>query len=241
MDTLFWTRSNPNIAVEHTTKKYFGKYLYKVVVYCPAGRLIDGKGTIETELAHRREVSKNINPGGWWGNRFNKDLDNADPKLLAKLRDIRHDRTLGIKLRVEEPRIQIYAETNDQLVDFVNTHIGKAQLNRLESVAGPIDESAEDILNTGAILRKTDIGYRYKVILRDGRYTPEIKRQLFEYLTNLGPEIQLPKSARQMLQKNNNFIWNLYFYSQDPQINSFINLISPGIVSNCHELVVMSK
>lgn len=242
MDTSFWIQYNPKISVTHTTKKFFGKYLYKLVVYCPAGRLIDSKPNVlmADALAHRREVSKNVNHGGWWGYRYNKDLENADISFLNLIRDIRQNRTLGVKLRVEEPRIQIYAETDKQLHDLVNKHFDTAHSIYVESVSGPEDAVAESILNSGAIIRKTDLGYKYKVILRDGKYDTQIKESLLSYLNNLGPDdVKLSKTGFEMLQKSSSFIWNLYFFTNDPSVTTFLNLISPGIVSNIHELVVL--
>ena len=243
MDTSFWIQYNPKIEVTHTTKKYFGKYLYKLVVYCPAGRLIDSKPTVSMAdaLAHRREVTKSINHGGWWGNRYSRDIDNANVEFLSQLQIIRHDRSLGIKLRVEEPRIQIYADSMDKLENLVNTYFDSKWNIFVESVAGPKDSEAEAVLNSGAIIRKNDVGYQYKIIIRDGRYTAETKTSLLNYLTNLEPgDIKLPSSGREMLTKSNGFIWNMYLYTNDPSIADFLNIISPGIVSNCHKLVIRS-
>jgi hypothetical protein len=242
MDTLFWIQCNPKIQIDHTTKKYFGQYLYKIVLYSPAGRLIDSKESIQKALEHRRVLMREVNHGGWWGSRNNRDLDHADVELLIVLRNVRHDCELGLKLRVEEPRIQIYAKTNEQLQDFVSNFLNVAQRSKIESISGPADAVAEQVLNTGAIIRKTNIGYRYKIILRDGRYTKEIKSQILNYFNNLGPDqIHLPRAAQNMLKNTNSFIWNVYFYSNDLRINDFINLIQPGIISNYHELVVIDK
>jgi hypothetical protein len=242
MDTSFWIQCNPKITVDHTTKKYFGKFLYKLVVYCPAGRLIDAKGPMLAALEHRRDIAKNINHGGWWGNRSYKDLENADVEFLNTLREIRHDRSIGIKLRVEEPMVQIYADSDAALQMFVNKHFSSNQKTYVRSISGPVDSAAEAVLNSGAIIRKENNGYQYKIILKDGRYTPEIKQSLLNYLENQGPEqIQIPRSARNMLSKSTGFIWNLYFYSNDANIITFLNLISPGIVSNYHKLVVLSN
>ena len=239
MDTSFWLQYSPKITVEHTVKKYFGKYLYKLVLYAPAGRLIDSKGSMTTALEHRKTVHKNINHAGWWGHRNNKDLDRADTDLLDQLRDIRHDRSLGLKLRVEEPRVQIYATTEQQLQNLVNTHFAKWG-QCIEGVSGPEDANAEAVLNTGAIIRKNDVGYRYKIILKDGRYATETKQQILHYLVSLGlNEVKLSNTAMQMLDTGSNYMWNLYFYANDTRITSFLELISPGIISNTHELIVM--
>ena len=239
MDTLFWTQCNPNVAIDYTTKKYFGRYLYKIVVYAPAGRLIDSKDSLDQALEHRRHIVKNINYGGYWGMRRNRDLDRADIAFLEKLRNFRHDKSLNIKLRVEEPRIQIYCNSEDELKDLVNAHFSQTEKFYIESFSGPESAYSENLLNSGAIIRRTDIGYRYKVIIKDGRYSSEVKSQLLSYLKNVGNEqVKLPTTGLEMLSKSTGFIWNLYFYTNDLNVITFINLISPGIVSNSHELVI---
>lgn len=237
MDTSFWIRCNPKITVEHTVKKFYGNFLYKIVVYCPAGRLIDGKGAMTALLEHRKNVYKHINQSGWWGHRQNRDLDHADLALLDTLRGIRKNSS-NIKLRVEEPRVQIYAATEDELVNLVLDHL-QPFVKCIESVAGPSNEEAAEVLNSGAIIRKTDNGYRHKIILRDGRYTTEIKESILQYLNQLQLEqVGITTSCREMLTKPNSYLWNCYLYTNDPSITTFLNLISPGIVSNIHELVV---
>lgn len=242
MDISFWIQCNPKITVDHTVKKFYGKFLYKLVVYCPAGRLIDAKGPMDAALEHRRVMAKNVNYGGWWGNRNHRDLENADVEFLTMLREVRHDRGLGIKLRIEEPMIQVYADSDAALQTFVNTHFAANQKQYVRSISGPADQAAESVLNAGAIIRKENNGYRYKIILKDGRYTAEIKQNLLAYLENQGPEqVQISSSARVMLSKSTGYVWNLYFYSNDVNMITFLNLISPGIVSNYHELVVLSN
>ena len=237
MDTSFWIRCNPKLTVEHTVKKFYGKYLYKIVVYCPAGRLIDNKGPMDKELTRRKEIYKHVNQSGWWGLRQNRDLDRADVGLLDTLRTIRKNPS-GIKLRVEEPRVQIYAATEDELVNLVIDHL-QPYVKHIESIAGPANEEAAEILNSGAIIRKTDNGYTHKVILRDGRYGADVKETILSYLDSLQIEIVgVPESCRNMFTKSTSYVWNCYFYTNDPSVTTFLTLIQPGLVSNIHELVV---
>lgn len=237
MDTSFWIRCNSKITVDHTVKKYYGRYLYKIVLYCPAGRLIDGKGRMTDLLEHRRSVYKHINQSGWWGARQNRDLDNADIFLLDVMRTIRKN-SAGIKLRVEEPRIQIYANSEDELVNLVLDHL-QPFVKHIEAISGPANDTDAELLNSGAIIRKTDNGYSHKVILRDGRYGAEVKEAILNYLETLQVEVVgIPASCRAMFEKTTSYVWNCYFYTNDPSVTTFLNLIQPGIVSNCHELVV---
>lgn len=241
MDTLFWAQCSPNITVEHTSKKYYNKYLYKIVVYCPAGRLIDSKGPMDQELENRKGIYKHISSSfiqtGWWGHRHSRDLVHADISLLDTLRTIRKT-AINIKLRVEEPRIQIYAENEEDLMKLVTDYLQPYSKN-IEAFAGPMDESAAEILNSGAIIRRTNNGYSHKVILRDGRYGADIKETILKYLEDLQIEtVGIPRSCRAMFTKSSSYVWNCYFYTNDPSVTIFLNLIQPGLVSNCHELVI---
>jgi hypothetical protein len=242
MDTSFWIQCNPKIKIENTAKKYFNEYLYKLVLYAPVGRIIDAKGTVEQALEHRKVMTKNINHAGWWGQRFSKDLENANVELLAKLREIRQDRALGLKLRVEEPRIQIYAKTADELVKLVKEQFDPDWYQYVETVAGPANKVCEDLLNSGGIIRKTNNGFKYKVIIRDGRYGDDTKRNVLNYLINLGEEqAHVTSTVFDMLHKpGNSYIWNAYFYVNDPNVTSFISLMSPGMIGNIHELIVVA-
>lgn len=239
MDTSFWIQCNPDISVEHTNKKYFGKYLYKIAVYCPGGRLIEAKGSLDKELERRKNIIRTINYGGWWGGNRNRDLDHADLSFLSALRTIKLEKNPDIRMRVEEPMIQIYANDEEILKNLVLTRFESQHKGYIKNIARPENAEAEQQLNQGAIIRKLDNGYRYKIILKDGRYGAEIKQAILNYLSGLGSDMaSLPKSCKDMLSRDSVFMWNVYFYSNDPSVNTFLELIAPGIVSNCHELVV---
>jgi len=237
MATLFWTQCNPKIARDTTTKKYFGRYLYKIVLYCPGGRIVDGKRSVADELEHRRMVNQHITQS-WWHERQNRDLAQADVDLLTQIRILRLLKTPGTMMRIEEPRVQIYAETEDILINLVTDHL-QPFVTKIESVAGPADAVAEQILNSGAIIRKKDNGYRYKVIIRDGKYSADLKANVYSYLQNIGSDlVKIPASGVTMLNRTTSYVWNLYFYTNDPSVVTFLNLMHPGLVSNIHELVI---
>ena len=241
MDINFWTQSNPNIKFEQTHKKYYAKYLYKLVLYAPVARIIHSKVSIDHAFAHRKNMVRDINYAGWWGGRNKtKDLDNADLAFLQQLKDLASDQTLDIRMRVEEPRVQIYAKTESVLIQLVNSKLSPHWLKYIEAVAGPENKAAESLLNQNAILRKKHNGFQYKVMLRDGRYGAVLKQQILNYLDNLGTDVvKVTPSVRGMLnQSNNQYLWNAYFFTNDPNIVSFIGLMSPGMIGNIHELVV---
>ena len=239
MDISTWTRFSPKITVEYTTKKYYGKYLYKIIMYAPAGRIIDGKNSdLAKALEHRNYIANHIKYSWGAGSNYHRDLDKADVQFLQTLRHIKKN-VAGIKMRIEEPRVQIYAATEDELVNLVLDHLQPFR-KYLETVSGPENTECAEILDSGAILRKKNIGYTHKVLIRDGRYNPESKASILNYLESLGTNlIKVPQSGLDMLTKKSEYIWNLYFYTNDPSVLTFLNLIHPGLVLNCHELVVV--
>jgi hypothetical protein len=242
MDTSYWIRYNPKITVEHTVKKYFSQYLYRLCVYAPGARSINSKRSIRDDIDVRNYLSENI---GIWtsGSIYGKAIDplkDVDFDFLEILQQIKQqDKSLNIKFRIEEPRLQIYAESEDTLKHIVDTYLLN-NLLYLESITGPQDIAAINILNAGGIIRKTDLGYQYKVLLHDGRYSVETKTSILNYLNNLGIDtVRIPAGPKRGLSSTNGFLWNCYYYTNDLGINSFIHLIAPGAISNYHELVVM--
>ena len=142
------------------------------------------------------------------------------------------------------------AEANDidwkqrlELQNLVIDHFQFFPHSYVLSISSPDDAAAEQALNSGAILRKTDIGFKYKVLLKDGRYPPEVKQSILQYILNLGTEeIKISEACFNMLSKTtSNYIWNFYFYVNDPKLVTFLDLMSPGMVSNIHEIVILDN
>jgi hypothetical protein len=236
MDISFWTQFNPKIEIAHTTKKYFNQYLYKLVVYAPGGRTIESKDIANT-IEHRKVWDKDMNHFGWWG-RKTRDLEDADIAFLEHIRQLKQDQTINKRIRVEEPWIQIYTESEDDLVEIVDQEPGLFK-KYAHGLAGPEDSYIAEILNSGAIIKKTDNGYRYKVILKDGFYSQEVRGQLYNYFNTADKEtVKITGGLSRALQSPGGYMWSLYFYANDLAIITFLNLISPGLVTNIHELVV---
>ena len=238
MATSFWTRCNPNISIETTTKKFFGRFLYKLVVYAPGSRSVDSKYGIDRDLERRKEMynDQGTHRYSWWYRR-NDTVNQAIADQLYKIKELKDNRTnLNILVRIEEPRIQIYSESIEQLEQIVNEYF-KDYKSSVEAISEPASVESTELLNSGAILTKKSNGYRYKVIVRDGKYTIDTKLQILNYLESLDDLVKLPHSMYLMMRKESGYIWNCYFYTNDTGIISFLSLISPNLVSNIHELV----
>lgn len=240
MDTLFWTQCKQNIEFKYTTKKFYGRFLHKLSVYAPAGRLIEKEWeNIHEALARRREYAeRRVNWGGSWWTNGAKALD-ADPEFLELLGSIKHH-SPNLRFRIEEPKVAIYAATEQELKDLVTKNFKPNQVLYLQEYCGPESAIAEAHLNSGAILRRKDNEYRYKVIIRDGRYSIETKSAMYNYLVNSG-ETFITNGCKDQLTKDFTYIWNMFFYTNDKDVIHFINLIAPDSIANIHELVVMDN
>ena len=239
MDTLFWTRSNPKILIKQTTKKYYEQYLYKLTIYSPAGRLIYDKNHLENCLNLRDHYYKAWSAGfGYAMHPFTEpDIVTINIKLLKILKDLRTN--LHIRMRIEEPLVQLYAKTEDELQQLVNGVLSPF-VDNIRIITGPQNEKAAAILDSGMIIRKKDIGYKYKMIFRDGIYTSEIKNNLLQYLITLGSDVKIPNSVRRQLSSPHRALWNGYIYINDVKINTFISLIAPGLIGKLYELTILA-
>jgi hypothetical protein len=205
-------------------------------VYAPAGRLIDSKDDLLVALEKRLLFKKTlINFASYYA--FSKSDDTqADIAFLEVLKSMRHSET--VKMRIEEPMIHLYANDEQLLKDVVAKFAGFPQ-SYIDSISGPKSSQVAGILNSGAIIRKTDNGFKYKVLVRDGRYGSDIKLAALNYLMGLGEDtVLVPKGSAETLRKNTSYIWGVYFYTNDLKILTFLTLIHPNLVLNYHEMVV---
>lgn len=236
MDLSYWNNLTPDIKIKPPKKQYFNRFLWRLVIHAEAGRLLESKEQdLELALNYRKQI---VGQRGFYWRQNNSNLDKVDLPLLNSIRSIKSTYNADIRIRVEEPTVQFYAHNENTLKDIV------AKLTSttcIEEVNGPYDTNTEQLLQSGAIIRTNDIGFKYKIILKDGRYSADTKRQLLTYLDNVGDIVKLSKGTRKMLEGNYSHIWGVWFYSNSDDIITFLNLIAPSAISNIHELVIVDK
>ena len=235
MDLSYWNKLKPDIQYQDTVKLYFNRYLYRLVIHADGGRLVNSSDdNLELALVTRMSVEKMYNKSGWWGVRSNQ-LSNVNVKLLESVRLIKN-KIPDIKIRVEEPSIQFYADSEDTLKKIAESLHNTGCITHINSPAA----NTEQLLLSNAILKKSATDYSCKVILKDGKYSNEIKQQILNYLDNLGAVVKISKSNRYMLGNTiHPHIWGVWFYTNDVDIVTFIRLIAPDSILNIHSLVAM--
>lgn len=242
MDTSYWLNLNSKIKF-HTTKKiFYKKYLWRVNLYIPGGRLI------LTDATHSINFLISQNIGYYQSRYFARRNNNGVPNvlLLEFLRTIKNEKSHDIKFRIERPWMQIFAydeATLRSIMDNALSQVDNLNGEFIQEVTGPI-ANTEDYLIKGAVLRSQDPGYNYKIQIRNlNKCKPADRWNLAEYLKNLDREqVQISNPALHRLCAP--FPWreeSIIFYINDLNIMSFIKIIMPGGTVNIHEVIHINK
>ena len=242
---LSWTSLNPTVNIINTKKKFFNNYLYKIVVWCPGGRLVldrtsqDAAFLLENRISYLELHQRAYNYGGsWYGSvtRSKSDYLKANAKVdqIQYFIDVKQTYNDQIKIRIEEPNITIYSNDESLLYKLANSHT-----DRLKEVHRPLDDKAVEVLNRGEIISKTEPVFPYKVQLKELVFSDiNVKHNILDYLYNLEveDEVCLTKSLVRQLSGNHPYFSGAYFYSKDEKTLTFINLICPGLISGIFKL-----
>ena len=133
-----------------------------MVYKCPAGRIIKlAKNADDIGwLAEQRIASDQfrMRQGGWNPTSYLKTED-IDRQQIAAFVDILYNRSADTAIRIEEPYVRVYGQSEQTLYDIANNELAswKSSLVELYRPASAEDEAA---LNNGDIVMKTNVWYR---------------------------------------------------------------------------------
>ena len=234
-----WKNLNSNVLLEDTRKKLYQKYFCSAKYFCPGGRIIqhptnDTVEKIEEAIEFRKQYHKIYNYGGSWRAMREKN-ELIDVRQLLDFSSVKEQYEETIKFRVEEPHVTIYSESEAELYRIVTTELAPWH-QRLVTIYRPRNDKIAQVLNSNAIIVKTDLGYKYKFICKDGSCSN--KQAVYSYLDNLGDQVRVSKTVWTTLERPGSYIWGVWFYSNDPAIANMLNIIEPNFVTNIHEVVV---
>lgn len=236
MDTFDWTKFNHKVTIKSTKKRMFGRFYYTIKYFCPGGRVLHhNSGNIPAAIEERKIWHRHYNYGGSW--RAAKErIDEIDVAQLEALKAVKNQYQDQIRLRIEEPYITLYAETEETLIELADTL--KDWRKNIDTVT-LTTATEKEILDRNCIIARTDPGYKYKIVLRDGTF--KNKAALCGYLEQVKDQIKVSDGVWRNLEKPYPFIWGAWIYVNDPDIATMLNIIEAGIVSNIHEVVVVDK
>ena len=108
---LQWNKINPSVSLVGTKKKFFGKCLYKIVVWAPGARLLQdymvNESNIQDRIDQRIELYKQVNIYSSWRSNRSDSITHANAEQLKYLHKTKNQYKDQIKFRIEEPHITI--------------------------------------------------------------------------------------------------------------------------------------
>ena len=241
MDISFWKNLSKDIEITYTSKQFYKQYFYKLEVWAPGCKSIHAEDIQRDIDIRNASTNPKYSYGGSWRNvRLQGWLSQVEMQHLTRLQYIK-DLYPDVKIRTEEPKVQIYAESEQILKDIVNDIDSKYHKHIL-NFSGPENQDVQNLLETNKVLVKNKPNYQFKVILREKKYSSESRQQILNYLDNLGDLIKIPEGTRDLLSKSHGWMWGCYFYTNDPGVVDFVRLINPDIIREvCERVYVENK
>jgi hypothetical protein len=235
MDSLSWKNLVPDIEVLPTQKIFYKQYLYKLELLAHGGQSIGSKYSVAKSLEVRERSYRAINYGGSWAVRMSYSLAKADIEWLEYLKAFKAAVNFDCKIRIEEPRIQIYASNEQDLLDFVG-RLPEQYVEYAAVITRPANDRERYVLQSGKKLMKSTPEYNFRINFRDGKYEVGTKLHLLNYLDSLGDTVRVPDHARKELTKKYTNTWDIYIYTKDSTITTFLQLIEPRIIRTIIEM-----
>jgi hypothetical protein len=103
-------------------------------------------------------------------------------------------------------------------------------------ITRPANDRERDVLQSGKKLMKSTPEYNFRINFRDGKYEVGTKLHILNYLDSLGDTVRVPDHARKELTKNYSNTWDVYVYTKDSTITTFLQLIEPRIIRTIIEM-----
>jgi hypothetical protein len=236
MDILSWTKLNPNIHISHVNRRFYNQYYYKLeVMVTGSGFLRDPESSIieQAENRKKRNELRKINFGGSWRHNRAVDPTDHDLQLLQKIRTAQQ-KYKSLKLRIEEPRFQVYSTDEDELYKFASD-IVDSNNQHIVSLFKPTTADHLALLKQGYTISRKPANYPIKAYVREGRYTLQTKSQVLGYLKAMPEEVYMPKHFIETFTKEYESVWNCYFYIKDRSILTMLALICPSLIRTTEE------
>jgi hypothetical protein len=138
-----------------------------------------------------------------------------------------------MEFRCESPTLSIYGNNLDDLLA-----IAKQDKKNLLEIHGPNNDEELELISQGNIIVRRIEGYTKKVMIREGAVTdPELALRILDYLRDLEPHtVKLTRSLVRNLTHDRYWFSGGYFYTNDPGITTFIELMSPGLIQNIFDV-----
>jgi len=235
MDTSFWKKLKPTVEINDTNKIFYRKYLFKAEIHC------------NYVYAARHFTSQSVIPVTWreqrryLGNQIVSEitLKKNERSQLEYYSSLIQTKNEHLLFRVSGFKIIIFSDNEEVLYNAIKDAPNIKQ--GLKSIHRPKNQSDIELLTSGNILVVNKPSYKYKITLREKFINPRVKQQLLNYFENLGDEVNVIPSCRKSLRSNFEWFSSGYIYANDEDIQVFIELICPGLVSGIFKLAKIDR
>lgn len=219
MDISQWYNVNEHINIVATKKKFYNRYLHKLV-YQVYGA---------TSIPYNKDVQDFF----FKLSRFHDDVAHAS---IYEFYNVFHEKDQNLKFRIEGSTLAIFCEDINYLYSLASTRFKNAKPHTLSTI---LDQKQEILLEQGLIIVKTPTDHIWRVNLRSGLCKNLHERHgLAEYLVNLGQEVKITKKMLYDLKSTAKYFGGGYFHVKDPRLVDMIRLIVPNLVKSVNQLVV---
>jgi hypothetical protein len=227
MDTLLWEKLTPTVKFNHCKKLFFNKFLYKATVFCPGSRLVvdvDDKAISVADKLKRRELLYGVYLRN---SSITPSIKSAVIAQLDYFLNLKRSKSDIIKMRCEEPYLDLYCQNESQLFEIVdNSPMIK---DRLLEVYGPKNAVEKRALLDGKIIMSKECNYKYKIILKN-KCDYDTRQALYKHLLKWGDQVSIPPGVVKNLNSAYSY-GEKYFYAMDKDIKMAIDIIDPNLIT----------
>lgn len=223
MDLSHWHKTFPNLPIQETRSKYYGKFLHKLVYKVPGSNFFCSVRQLSDLRLRLARAYEKILP------------DRLE--MCETFFEFYLARTSDYRIRIENNVMCIFHNDLDHLYNLATDKFKKYKTS-LKYLTTVFDTDSFQALEAGKCIMKTSNGYSHKVIIRSGFYRNQTENlALAQYLKNLGDEVKVSDNLFKELTSYK-YIQSRYFYIKDPAIASMLMLIKPRFIKSIQEIVV---
>jgi hypothetical protein len=206
---------DPSILIKPTSKLFFDKYKYKIVLRNKSASWFRGN-----DLDHVASRLLNISPAVYW----EKELSTQDRDYAEKLVSIMRQCN-NYELRIESPLLSFYTNTEADI-----KKLSKIDITKVKYVVMPDATTSSSLDEHKVIVKRLDFGYKVSM----GRTTQDFTS--FVNWCNGNPKIRMPKRVKHDLSKA--YSWGGgHFYVKDEKTLLMVKMFVGSWINKVEQVV----
>lgn len=238
MDLSKWTDIQPNVKFNHTNKRFYNKFFFKIVYQIDYASSI-GLGRNNDELIsylYRRVVNS------YKSQDLDCDRDLSFKNLcdhllhLKKVIDtVKKDKK---RVRIENKTVAFFGNSLEELYQLATGPL-RLFLSKLQTISIVANDTEKELLENNYIILRNDLGYAYRVNIRSGFY-PNTNNlvSVRDYIEQIKNEVRIGKNLLSSFNQFNKYLNGGYFYVNDVRLVDMIRLIEPTLVRSIQKVAV---